>query len=167
MTDRAVFGRFYTSFTPAGTEVWLANGTSVSVSPVSTQDFTAGTNLIQGEAVYVSGTYVFPATAISGVSLTNATVVGLTSSSASTSSTVSVILDEVAVVSDANITAERFLTPGEYYYLSKYPGQVTKFITSSGNISASGNYQALTVVGQAVSSSELKIEIEPPLSIYT
>ena len=54
MADRSIFNRKYTSFTPAGAEVWLINGAGVTTSLPSTQNFTAGSNLIQGQVVYVS-----------------------------------------------------------------------------------------------------------------
>ena len=82
MTDRAVFGRRYTSYQPAGSEVWLLNGTAVSTSPATTQDFVAGAPLIQGEAVYISGTFVLPSSAASGVQPEVFNVIGLTAAAA-------------------------------------------------------------------------------------
>jgi len=56
------------------------------------------------------------------------------------------------------------LVPGEYYYLSKYTGQLTRYTTASGSITASGtdNYQALVGLGVALSTTELEVEIKPP-----
>lgn len=163
MTDRAVFGRRYTSFTPGATEVFLLNGTAVSLSAASTQEFTAGSTLLQGETVHVSGTFVLPASAASGVLSAQYRAIGVTAAAASSSTPVTVILDDIAVVSDVNITADATLIPGEYYFLSKFPGQITRFTTASGEATISGGYAALTTVGQALSSTELKIEIEAPI----
>ena len=163
MTDRAVFGRRYTSYTPGATEVWLLNGTAVSLSAASSQEFTAGSALLQGETVYVSGTYVLPASAASGVLPAQYSAIGVTAASASGTDPVTVILDDIAVVSDVNITAEATLVPGEYYFVSKYPGQITRFATASGEITASGGYASVTTVGQALSTTELKVEIEAPI----
>jgi hypothetical protein len=168
MADRAIFNRKYTSFTPAGTQVWLVNGAGVTTTFPTTQTFTAGQNLIQGQVVYVSGTSVFSATAISGVPFARCEAIGITSASAGVSSGVAVILDDVAVLGSANITAESTLIPGEYYYLSKYSGQVTRYSTASGVISASGasQYQALVGIGTALSTTELEVEIDQPVVIY-
>jgi hypothetical protein len=163
MTDRAIFGRRYTSYQPAGSEVWLLNGTAVSLSPATTQDFVAGAPLIQGEAVYVSGTFVLPASAASGVQPEVFNVVGLTTAAAGTSDSVPVVLDDIAVVSDANITAESALIPGQYYFLSKFPGQITRTATTSGNVTGADGYAASVAVGQALSTTELKVEIEAPV----
>jgi hypothetical protein len=167
MTDRAIFNRIYTSFQPGSTPVWLVNGAGVTTSPSSTVDFIAGVNLIQGAVVYVSGTYVLPASAASGVSPTRYNPIGITTAAASAAATVPVNLDYTAVVSAANITAESTLVPGEYYYLSKFDGQLTRFTTASGDITASGGYAAVVSVGQAVSTSELQIEIDAPIIIYS
>lgn len=168
MADRAIFNRKYTSFTPGGTQVWLINGAGVTTTFPTTQTFTAGQNLTQGQVVYVSGTSVFPATALSGVPSARYEAIGITAASAGTSSGVAVILDDVAVLSSANITAESALIPGEYYYLSKYSGQVTRYSTASGVISASGTnqYQVLAGIGTALSTTELEVEIDTPVIIY-
>jgi hypothetical protein len=169
MADRAIFNRKYTSFTPGGTQVWLVNGAGVTTTFPTTQTFTAGQNLIQGQVVYVSGTSVLSATALSGVPSTNYGAIGITAASAGSSSGVAVILDDVAVLSSANITAESALIPGEYYYLSKYTGQVTRYSTTSGVISASGTnlYQALVGIGIALSTTELEVEIDTPVILYS
>jgi hypothetical protein len=163
MTDRAVFGRQYTSYQPAGSEVWLLNGTAVSVSPASVQDFVAGAPLIQGEAVYVSGTFVLPAIAASGVDPAEFNAIGLTASAAGTADPVPVVLDDIAVVGAANLTGEVSLVPGQYYFLSKFSGQITRVTTASGTVDAAGGYAASVVIGQALSTTELKVEVEPPV----
>ena len=167
MTDRAIFNRIYTSFQPGSTEVYLINGAGVTTSPSPTANFIAGVNLIQGAVVYVSGTYVLPASAASGVSPTLYNPIGITTAAASAAATVPVNLDYNVVVSATNITAESTLVPGEYYYLSKFAGQLTRFTTASGDITASGGYTAVVSVGQAVSTSELQIEIDAPIIIYS
>ena len=164
MADRAIFNRKYTSFTPAGTEVYLINGAGITTSRPTTQNFTAGANLIQGEVVYVSGALVFPASAVSGIASFNFGAIGVTAASAGVTSGVAVNVDDVVVVSAANITAETTLVPGEYYYLSKFTGQLTRYTTASGSITASGTdqYQALVALGKAFSTTELEVEILPP-----
>jgi hypothetical protein len=167
VTERAIFNRKYTDFTPGGTQVWLINGAGVTTNAVSTQTFTAGSNLIQGQVVYVSGVYALPATAASGVDPAWYQAIGITAASAGVSSGVTVNLDDIAVVSADNITAESSLTPGQYYYLSKYTGQLVKYLTASGTVTASGGYAALVLVGKALSSSEIHVEIEPPVTLTT
>jgi hypothetical protein len=166
MTDRAIFNRQYSDYTAAGQRVWLANGAGVTTSPASTVDYTAGENLIQGQVVYVSGTYALSASAASGVASTVYTPIGITAAAASAAATVSVILDDTAVVSAANITAATQLIPGEYYYLSQYTGELTAFSTASGTVTAASGYAALVSVGQALSASELAVEIQPPVILY-
>ncbi len=167
MTDRAIFNRKYTDFTPGGTQVWLVNGAGVTTSAASTQNFTAGANLIQGQVVYVSGTYVLPASAASGVSSDQYQAIGITAAAASTSSTVAVNLDDIAVVSDANITADSVLVPGQYYYLSQYSGELTRYSTASGTVTAASGYAALVNLGLALSTTELHVEIQPPVDLYS
>lgn len=164
MADRAIFNRKYTSFSPGGTEVWLVNGDGVTTTASSTQSFTAGANLIQGAVVYVSGTQVFEASAVSGIAAFNYGAIGITAASAGVTSGVAVNLDDVAVIGAANITAESSLVPGEYYYLSKYTGQLTRFATASGSVTAVGSdeYQALVKLGVALSTTELEVEVRPP-----
>jgi hypothetical protein len=167
MTDRAVFGRQYTSYQPAGSEVWLLNGTAVSTSPARTQDFTAGTSLIQGQVVYVSGVYVLPASAASGVASEEFNAIGITAEAAVATQPVAVTFDDIAVVSAVNITADSTLVPGQYYYLSKYSGELTQFSTASGTVTASGGFAALVSLGQALSTTEIHVEIEPPIGLYS
>lgn len=167
MTDRAIFNRRYTDFTPGGTQVWLANGAGVTTTLPTTQQFTAGSSLIQGQVVYVSGTYVLPASAASGVASDVYNAIGITTTAASASSGVAVNLDDVAVVGAANITGESALVPGQYYFLSKYSGQLTRYSTASGTVSASGGYAASVTIGLALSSSELQVEIGSPLILYS
>lgn len=163
MTDRAIFNRRYTSYTPGSTQVWLVNGAGVTTNVVSTQDFLAGDNLIQGEVVYISGAYVLPASAASGVAATNYNAVGITTAAAGFSSGVAVNLDDIAVVGDANITAETALIPGQYYYLSKYDGQLTRYATASGEVTAASGYAALVNIGLALSTTEIQVEIGAPV----
>jgi len=164
MADRSIFNRKYTSFSPAGVEVFLINGAGVTTSLPTTQNFTAGANLIQGTVVYVSGALVFPASAVSGIASFNFGAIGITADAAGVTSGVAVNVDDVAVISAANITAESTLVPGEYYFLSKYTGQLTRYATASGSITASGTdqYQALVALGKAFSTTEIEVEILPP-----
>lgn len=167
MTDRAIFNRRYTDFTPGGTQVWLANGAGVTTTLSNTQQFTAGSSLIQGQVVYVSGTYVLPASAASGVAADVYSPIGITTAAASALSGVAVNLDDVAVIGAANLVGETSMVPGQYYFLSKYNGQLTRYSTASGTVTASGGYAASVTVGLAVSSSELQIEIGSPLILYS
>ena len=166
MTTRSIFNRQYTDYTPTDQQVWLVNGAGVVTSPITTQAFTAGANLIQGDVVYVSGVYVLPASAASGVSSVVYSPIGITTAAASTSASVTVTLDSVATLSASNLVADTQLVPGEYYYLSKYNGKLTRFSTASGVVTASGGYAALVNVGQALSPSELQLEIEPAVVLY-
>lgn len=167
MTDRAIFNRKYTDFTPGNTQVWLVNGAGVTTSAARTQTFTAGANLIQGQVVYVSGTYALPATAASGVASERYQAIGITSAAAGSSSGVAVNLDDIAVISSANLVGETSMVPGQYYYLSKYSGQLTRYSTASGTISSSGGYGATVGLGLALSTTELQVEIEQPVIIYS
>ena len=167
MTERAIFNRKYTDFTPGGTQVWLVNGAGVTTSAASSQEFTAGANLIQGEVVYVSGVYALPASAASGVASEQYQAIGITAAAATASSTVAVNLDDIAVVSDANITADSVLVPGQYYYLSQYDGQLTRFRTASGTVTQASGYAALVNLGLALSTTELHVEIQPPVELFS
>ena len=168
MTNRAIFNRKYTEFQPGDTPVFLVNGGGVtSSSPTSLVNFTAGADLIQGEVVYVSGVYAVPASAVSGVDSAQHQAVGLTAEAAVQNATVSVNLDDIAVVSAANLTADTQLTPGQYYYLSKSQGQLTAFSTASGTVSAGSGYAALVNLGLAVSTTGLHVEIQPPVDLFS
>lgn len=166
MTTRAIFNRKYESYTPGSTEVWLVNGAGVTTTPVSTQTLTAGATLIQGDAVYVSGIYALPATAASGVDATRFNAIGVAATSAASSASVEINVDGVAVLSSANLIGESQLIPGEYYYLAKYDGKLTRYATSSGLVTSASGYAALVNIGQALSPTELQVEIEPPVVLY-
>ena len=166
MTERALFNRRYTSYTPNGTEVWLLNGSSVTTSLSSTKGFVAGVDLVQGQVVFVSGVYAVPAVAASGASLPEYNAVGITSEAAFTNANVNVVLNDSVTLSSTNITAESSLTPGEFYYLSKFKGEVTRFSTASGLVTGASGYGALVALGNAVSTTELQVEIAPPVILY-
>lgn len=166
MATRAIFNRKYESYTPGSTEVWLVNGAGVATTPATTQTLTAGATFIQGDAVYVSGTYALPASAASGIASVRYNPIGITASSAASSASISINIDGVCVLSSANLIGETQLTPGAYYYLSKFDGKLTKYATSSGSITAASGYAALVYLGQALSPTELQIEIEPPVVLY-
>jgi|DEB0MinimDraft_3_1074331.scaffolds.fasta_scaffold08602_2 hypothetical protein len=164
MTDRALFNRQYTSFDSGGTSVWLVNGAGVSsATPARTTSLTASEDLIQGEAVFVSGVWAVPATAFSGASNAEHETIGLTQAAAFQNAAVTVVLDSLATVSAANITAESTLTPGELYYLSRYKGEVTSLTNASGTVEATNGYGALVVMGTAVSTTQLELEINSPI----
>jgi len=114
--------------------------------------------------VYVSGTYVLPASAASGVQPEVWTAAGVTAEAASALATVNVVLDDVAVVSSSNLIHQSALTPGQYYYVSNVAGKLTTSTAPSG-ITVSGGYGAMTVVGLALSPSELHVEIGSPVTL--
>jgi hypothetical protein len=165
MSDRSIFNRTYTEFNAGGTVVYLVNGSSVQTSLSRTQSFTAGETLAAGDAVYVSGTLAYKASALSGVADFNYGVVGLTANGGSTGSGVAVVIDDIVSVSSSNITAESQLIPGSEYFLSKYYGQITRYTTGSGSVTNSGvnQYQALISVGKALTTTELEVEIQSPI----
>ena len=168
MANRSIFNRRYTSFDSAGQEVYLVNGAGVVTTLASSTDFTAGESLVQGAVVYVSGTQVFNATAISGVDDWNYRAIGVTAASGSPGQSVSVVVDDAVTIVNENITAEAALVPGEIYYLSKFDGQITRFTTTSGSVTNSGTdqYQALAVIGTALSTAELEVEIATPVILF-
>lgn len=164
MTDRAIFNRRYTSYTPGSTPVWLVNGAGVTTSPATTLTFTAGSDLDQGEVVYVSGTYVLPASASSSAAPALWSPIGITAEAAVTSADVDVIVDDIALVSSGNLVHEVALTPGQYYYVSNIAGKLTSSAAPSG-ITISGGYGALSSVGLALSASEIHVEIGGPVTL--
>lgn len=169
MTNRSIFNRNYSSYQSDGTTVFLANGQGVVTNPAPEASLTAGATLIAGMCVAASGNFVVPATALSGATTAQFSPIGFASASATTGQSVLVNLDGVVTVSDVNITAESSLVPGQYYYLSKYPGEIVRYSTASGIISGSGSnsYAASSPVGLALTSNQLSIEISPPVLLYT
>jgi hypothetical protein len=77
-----------------------------------------------------------------------------------------VVLDDIAVVSAANLTGAVSLVPGQYYYLSKYAGQLTPFSSASGTVSNADGYAVQVQMGLALSSTELQVEIESPITLF-
>lgn len=165
MTNRSIFNRRYTSYSPAGTQVWLINGAGISSQLNPTFDFELGQDLDSGSVVYVSGSVIFAASAASGTTADAAFAVGITTVSGNTGATVPVVTDEVATVDSQNITHQNTLTPGRYYYLSNVPGQVT--LTEPSGISFSGGFQASTLVGMALTQSDIHLEIDGPVFLST
>ena len=101
------------------------------------------------------------ASAASGTISDAAYAVGITTVSGNAGATVPVVTDEIATVDSQNITHQSTLTPGRYYYLSTVPGQVT-LIEPSG-ITVSGGFQASTLVGMALTQSDIHLEIDGPV----
>ena len=161
MTNRSIFNRRYTSYSPAGVEVYLLNGAGISSQLNPTFDFELGEDLDSGSVVYVSGAVIYAASAASGVSADLAYAVGITTVSGNAGATVPVVTDEIATVDSQNITHQSTLTPGRYYYLSNVAGQVTA-IPPSG-ITLSGGYQASTLVGMALTQSDIHLGIGGPV----
>ena len=114
-----------------------------------------------GSVVYVSGAVILAASAASGTISDAAYAVGITTVSGNAGATVPVVTDEIATVDSQNITHQSTLTPGRYYYLSTVPGQVT-LIEPSG-ITVSGGFQASTLVGMALTQSDIHLEIDGPV----
>ena len=131
------------------------------------RDFTAGENLLRGQMVYVSGTSVYKASALSGIAPFNYGVVGAVKADGNAGTIVTVNLDGEATIS-GTITAEGSLVPGEVYYLSKYPGEVTRFFTASGSVTNSGTdqYQALVAIGKATTPTNIEMEIQPAIILF-
>jgi hypothetical protein len=169
VANRNVFARSFQSVNSGGTDVWVLDGEGVSLSLPESQSYTAGETLIQGDFVYVSGTSVFKASALSGVAAFNYGVIGATTVAAPAGSGISVSTDGIVSIGNENVTADVSLVPGEFYYLSKYSGQITRYATASGLVSASGTneYQVSVPVGFSVSNSELNVEIQPPVILYS
>jgi hypothetical protein len=169
VTNRSIFNRNYTSYQSDGTTVYLANGQGVVTNPAPEATLTAGGALIAGMCVAASGNFVVPAIALSGVTAAQFSPVGFASTAASTGQSVVINLDGVVTVSDINITAESALVPGEYYYLSKFQGEIVRYSTASGIISGSGSnaYAASSPVGLALTGTQLSVEISPPVLLYT
>jgi len=165
VSNRSIFNRRYTSYDPAGTQVWLVNGAGISSQLNPTFDFELGEDLDSGSVVYVSGSVIFAASAASGTIADAAYAVGITTVSGNAGATVPVVTDEVATVDSQNITHQSTLTPGRYYYSSNIPGQVT--LTEPSGISFSGGFQASTLVGMALTQSDIHLEIDGPVFLST
>ena len=165
MSNRSIFNRRYTSYEPAGTQVWLVNGAGISSQLNPTFDFELGEDLDSGSVVYVSGSVIFAASAASGTIADAAYAVGITTVSGNAGATVPVVTDEIATVDSQNISHQSTLTPGRYYYLSNIPGQVT--LTEPSGISFSGGFQASTLVGMALTQSDIHLEIDGPVFLST
>ena len=165
MSNRSIFNRRYTSYEPAGTQVWLVNGAGISSQLNPTFDFELGEDLDSGSVVYVSGSVIFFFFSASGTIADAAYAVGITTVSGNAGATVPVVTDEVATVDSQNITHQSTLTPGRYYYLSNIPGQVT--LTEPSGISFSGGFQASTLVGMALTQSDIHLEIDGPVFLST
>lgn len=144
--------------------MWLVNGAGSTTSPATTLTFTAGDTLSQGEVVYVSGVYVLPASTASGSDPTRWNAIGVTAEAAVTAADVGVILDDIAIISSGNLVHQSALTPGQYYYVANNAGKLTAATAPSG-ITISGGYGAMTVVGLAISSSELHVEVGSPVTL--
>jgi len=169
VSNRSIFNRNYTSYQADGTTVYLANGQGVVTNPAPEATLTAGGDLVAGECVSASGNFVVPAIAISGADVTQFSPIGFASAAASNGSSVIINLDGVVTLNARNITAETALIPGQYYYLSKYQGEVVRYETASGTVTGSGSnaYAAATPVGLALTSTQLSVEIAPPVLLYT
>lgn len=168
MASKSIFNRNYTSYQADGTTVYLANGRGVVTNPAPEVTLTAGANLIAGECLYASGAFVVPTTALSGLDTSQFSAIGFATEAAINNNPVVVNLDGVITLNSANISAESALIPGEYYYVSKFQGQITRFTTTSGSVTGSGSdaYAAAVTVGVALTSNLLSIEIATPVLLY-
>ena len=168
MTTRSIFNRRYTSFQSDGTEVYLCNGQGNVTGSVPVVPIPAGTDIIAGTPVYASGTAVYPAIAISGVNTEQLSVLGFVTSDVTAGDDALVSTDGVVDTTAVNITAESALSAGQYYYLSKFRGEIVKFATASGEISGSGTdaYAASVPLGLAINTTQLSIELNAPILLY-
>jgi len=168
MVTRSIFNRRYSSFQSDGTTVFLANGQGNVTGSTPVVVLTAGDDFIAGTPLYPSGSVVVPAIAASGVDTDQIRVIGFPIEAGVTGNPVQVTLDGVVDLTAANITAESSLSAGQYYYLSKYRGEIVKFETASGQISGSGTdaYSASVPVGLAINTTQLSIELNSPILLY-
>ena len=167
MTDRAIFNRKYTEYTPGTIPVWLVNGQGVTTSAASVREFVAGAELVAGSVVALSGALVIPASAASGTQEYQQQAIGIATQAAAQGSGVDVNLDDIVLVGAGNITAGTELVPGQYYFLSKEEGQLTQFTTSSGTVTAASGYASLVNLGLALSTTELHVEVQTPVDLYS
>jgi len=126
MPTRSIFNRRYSSFQSDGTTVYLANGQGNVTGSVPIISLTAGYNFAAGTPLYASGTVVVPAIAASGVDTDQIQVLGFSTEAGTNGSAVQVALDGVVDLTAGNITAETSLSAGQYYYLSKFRGEIVK-----------------------------------------
>lgn len=161
MSERQIFNRRYQPFQSDGTTVYLTTGVSQVTSPGTSIDVEAGETLIPGTAVFAFGTpaQIFKATAISGVTLEHASVVGFTQAGATVGGDVGLTTTGIVAIPGENVVGETQLTTGDAYFLSKFDGQITKYSTTSGLIQTSEMYQAVAPVGVALSPTELSVNI--------
>ena len=169
--NRSAFSRKYTSFTKGGTQVWLVNGAGLNIyeptgsgSPIGEFPVASGDVYPAGSVVYVSGQFATPASAASGLGFEHYNVVGIATdaSTGASGSTVTVALDGVVSLTSGNISHQVALTPGDYYFLSTETGKVVNRTSASG-IDGSTGYGTATVVGIALSTTDLNVEIEPAI----
>jgi len=159
MPTRSIFNRRYSSFQSDGTTVYLANGQGNVTGSVPIISLTAGSDFVAGTPLYASGTVVVPAIAASGVDTDQIQVLGFSTEAGTNGSAVQVALDGVVDLTAVNITAETSLSAGQYYYLSKFRGEIVKFETASGQISGSGT-------DAAINTTQLSIELNSPVLLY-
>jgi len=168
MTTRSIFNRRYSSFQSDGTTVYVVNGAGNATGNTPTVELIAGSDFPAGTPLYASGSVVVPACAASGIDTQQISVVGFSAAAGVDGSAVPVAVDGVADLSAINITAETALAAGQYYYLSKFRGEVVKFDTASGQISGSGTdaYSASVPLGLAINNNQLSIELNAPILLY-
>jgi len=168
MTTRSIFNRRYTSFQSDGTQVFLANGQGNVTSSTPVVEIEAGVDMIAGTVVYPSGNVVVPAIAASGVNTQQISVVGFVTTPVTAGDNATIATDGVIDLTAVNITSESSLSAGQYYYLSKFRGEVVKFDTPSGTITGSGvdSYAASVPLGLAINTTQLSIELNAPILLY-
>ena len=168
MVTRSIFNRTYTDFQAGSTPVFLVTGQGNVTGSSPVVEIEAGVDMIAGTPVYPSGTVVVPGIAISGVDTQQLSIVGFVTQNVTAGSNALVATDGVIDLTDVNITAESSLSAGQYYYLSKFRGQVVKFETASGTITGSGTdaYAASAPLGLAINTTQLSIELNSPILLY-
>ena len=119
--------------------------------------FQAGESLSAGDAVYVaSDNLLYKA---SGLSTTQASVVGLAIDSGSAG-------DLIRVNSDSVYVGLSGLNPGEFQFLSiTTSGAIVDYQTWSSEFSSFAADAYLTQIGRATSSAEIKVSISAPVLI--
>jgi len=168
MATRSIFNRTYTDFQSGSTEVFLVNGQGNVTGSSPIVEIEAGVDMIAGTPVYPSGNVVVPGIASVGVDPQQLSIVGFVSADVTAGDDAAVITDGVIDLSAINITAESALSAGQYYYLSKYRGEVVKYETASGTITGSGvdAYAASAPLGLAINTTQLSIELNSPILLY-
>lgn len=149
-----------------GSNTILASGNYITVSGTdvsSIKTYTAGETIAVGEFVAFDTGSLVKASAASGVDPVRYNTFGCAITAGNATDSIKVNSDNIVTLANANITADSQLTPGESYYLSKFAGQITRYSTTSGDVTFAEGYGALVYVGRALSTTQLEVEIQPKI----